>query len=160
MLVLIAPVELRGTVTARLRGATSDTSPALPSWTLAAPTLAPAAKSGLACQAPKPHSISRVDSWTRGVPARQSGQHLDQAAAVLVGRAGEAVARFIGMAGLEAVCARHVAEDRIAIGLGDVLSGAEGLAPGEARLPVEFFVEVGKCSISARARLARSRADT
>ena len=102
-------------MTARLRGATSGTSLELPSWTLAVPTLAPCWNSGLACQAPKPHCISRIDSWTRSFQLPQAGEHLDQPAAVLVGRAGEAVARLVGVAGLEAVGARHLAEDRIAV---------------------------------------------
>ena len=53
------------TVTARSRGATSGTSPLLPIWTLAFPTVAPDLNKGLAVQALKPHWISRVDSWTR-----------------------------------------------------------------------------------------------
>ena len=80
---------------------------ALPSWTLAVPTLAPAWNKGLADQAPKPHWISRVDSWTRAFQLGRPASDLDQPAAVLIGRAGEAIARFVGVAGLEAVRARR-----------------------------------------------------
>src|SRR5437868_8461908 len=43
---------------------------------------------------------------------------------------------------LEAVGARHMAEDRVAVLLGDVLVGPERLAPGEARQRIELLVEL------------------
>ena len=63
------------------------------------------------------------------VPARHAGEHLDQAAAVLLGRAGEAVARLVGVAGLEPVGARHMAEDRVAVVLRDVLARRPASCP-------------------------------
>ena len=74
---------------------------------------------------------------------RRPATTIDQPPAVLLGRAGEAVAGLVGVAGLQAVGARHLAEDRVAVGLGDVLARAQRLAPGEARLAVELLVELG-----------------
>ena len=147
-------------MTARLRGATSGTSLLLPSWTCAVPTLAPGWNRGLAVQALKPHSISRVDSCTRAFQLRQPGEHLDQPPPVLLGRAGEAVAGLVGMAGLEPVGARDMAEDRVAVLLRDVLPRAQCLSPGEARQRIEFLVEFRVMLDLARARVARSRAVT
>ncbi len=63
------------------------------------------------------------------VEAAEPGDDHDDASPVLLGRAGEAVARFVGMAGLEPVGAGDPAEQWIAIVLGDRLVGAERVAP-------------------------------
>src|SRR4029453_9565770 len=76
------------------------------------------------------------------VPAGQARDHFDQPAPVLVRRAGEAVARFVVVTGLEAVGAGHMAEDRIAVLLGDVLVGSQRLPPREARQRIELLVEL------------------
>ena len=79
------------------------------------PTLAPGLEQGLGL----PGAEAPLDQPRRflhaRIPAVKTGEHLDQPPSVLLGRAGEAVTRLIGMAGLEAVRARHVAEDRVAV---------------------------------------------
>ena len=48
------------------------------------------------------------------------------------------------MAGLQAIGASHLAQQGIAVALGDGLAGTHGLAPGEAFLLVEAGVEIGE----------------
>ena len=71
-------------------------------------------------EAPFDQAASILD--TRSFQLAKPGEHLDQPAPVLLGRAGEAVARLVGVAGLEPVGARDDAEDRVAVGLRDVLA--------------------------------------
>ena len=116
-------------VTARSRGATRPTSLSLPSWTCAVPTLAPALNSGLACQALKPQLHQPHQFLDPLVEAVEPGDDHHQPPAVLLGRAGEAVAGLVGVAGLEAVGAGDPAEQRVAVGLGDVLRPSPASCP-------------------------------
>ena len=63
------------------------------------------------------------------VEAGEAGDDHDDAPAVLLGRAGEAVAGLVGMAGLEAVGAGDAAEQRVAVGLGDRLVARPACGP-------------------------------
>ena len=77
------------------------------------------------------------------VEARHACHHDDQAAAILLGRPGKAIARFVGVPGLEPVGPRHPPEQRIAIILLDVSARSQRLAPGERGLGIEFLVQRG-----------------
>ena len=93
------------------------------------------------------------------VEARQAGDDHHQPPPVLLGRAGEAEAGLGGMAGLEPVRARHAAEQRIAVALGDRLVAAHRPAPGEFAHAVIFAVELRDSgAASETASRARSRA--
>jgi hypothetical protein len=81
------------------------------------PPSRPCGNSGFAFHALKPHSMNFTDSCDAPVEAVQPGHHHHQPAAILFGRAGKAIARFFGVAGLEAVGPGDLAEQRIAIGL-------------------------------------------
>src|SRR6185312_10725051 len=77
------------------------------------------------------------------VPALHAREHLDQAASIFLCGPGEAVARLVGVACLQSVGARDMAENRISILLGDVLARSKRLAPGEVRQRIILLVELG-----------------
>ncbi len=87
------------------------------------------------------------------VPALHSRHDHHQAATTLFGRPGKPVAGLFGVAGLESVGTRHLAEQRIAVFLVDV-GAAHRLAPGKIGLAVELLVEIG---IVADRRLGQRR---
>ena len=74
----------------------------------------------------------------------QTGDDHHQPAAILRRRPGEAIAGFVGVAGLQPIRAGNLTKDRVAVRLDDRRPGPHGFAPGERGGAVKFRVQVRK----------------